>query len=81
MRRRERQAWMELLEAEREAHRKERQELLNRLANPAAVQVDVPLEREPVGPPLRDTLEMAYVGGEVPDGVTVGYSIEGFVDG
>ncbi len=68
--RRERERWMQLLEDEREAHRKERQELLNRLVEPRVV-VDAP--REPrVAVPPHEPIELAYIGREVPAGVTVG---------
>ena len=71
MRHKERAAWMALLENERESHRRERQELLNRIAAPEKRIVD-PVEREPAPPPV-DEKEFAYVGGVVPDGVSVGY--------
>jgi hypothetical protein len=61
-----------LLEAEREAARKERQELLNRIAAPERVVVDgSPAEHKPEPMTLTD-LELSFVGGEVPDGVSVG---------
>lgn len=70
MRRRERERWMKLVEDEREAHRLERQELLNRLAQPDRPLVDVrPVEA--VEPP-HDDAEFAFVGSEVPEGVQVG---------
>lgn len=71
MRQRERDKWMQLLADEREAHRKERQELLNRLAQPETRVVDSPSEPRVAVPP-RDALELAFVGREVPDGISVG---------
>ena len=63
---------MLLLETEREAHRKERQELLNRIAAPAHIQVDTPAEpREPEHMTMED-IELSFVGGEVPPGIDVG---------
>lgn len=64
MRQREREQWMALLAEEREAHRKERQELLNRIAAPERVIVD-PTVYEPVEP-SKDLDELAFVGQEVP---------------
>lgn len=68
--RREREQWMNLLAEEREAHRKERQELLNRIAHPERVIVDA---QEPVVvEPPRDAAELAFIGREVPDGHSLG---------
>ncbi len=72
MRQRERDRWMALLEKEREAARKERQELLNRIAQPARIQVDTPPEPRAAAPMTQDDLELAWVGREVPDGVDIG---------
>jgi hypothetical protein len=63
---------MELLSTEREAHRKERQELLNRLAQPDRIQVDTPAEKREAQPMTTTDLELSFVGREVPDGVSVG---------
>ena len=66
----ERDKWMGLLSTEREAHRKERQELLNRITGQTVVDVsDEPHEAQPMT--LTD-LELSFVGGTVPDGVSVG---------
>lgn len=71
MRQAERDKWMELLTTEREAHRKERQELLNRLAQPETRIVDGPKElREATH--SKEPSELAYIGQEVPPGVSVG---------
>jgi hypothetical protein len=79
MRQRERDRWMGLLSAEREAHRKERQELLNRLAQPQVVRVDAPVEKVVAQTMTTTDLELSMVGREVPDGVTVG-SLRDYVD-
>ena len=72
MRQRERQQWMELLENERDAHRKERQELLNRIAAPERLMVDSsPLPHDPQ-PMSQSDQELAFIGREVPDGVNLG---------
>ncbi len=72
MRQRERDRWMGLLADEREAHRKERQELLNRIAAPERVVVDgAAVPHLPV-PMCRTDQELEFVGREVPDGVSVG---------
>lgn len=63
---------MELIQSEREAYRKERQELLNRIAVPEKRIIDRPEPRE-APPAPRDEAEMAFVGGIVPEGVSVGY--------
>ena len=71
---------MQLLEEEREAHRRERQELLNRIAAPDRPIVDgatVPHEPEPMS---QTDQELSYIGGEVPDGVSVG-SLREIADG
>ena len=73
---RERDRWMQLLADEREAHRKERQELLNRLAKPEARIMDTPKEMR-LATPSRDPIELAYVGQAVPDGVNVGSNRNG----
>lgn len=72
MRQKERDKWMELLSIEREAHRRERQELLNRIAAPERLVVDgSPIEHQPE-PMTQTDQELAFVGREVPDGVSVG---------
>lgn len=71
MRQRERDKWMELLADEREAHRKERQELLNRLAKPDIRVSDAPTEPRVAIPP-KDMAELQFIGREVPDGISVG---------
>ena len=72
MRHRERERWMQLLADEREAHRRERQELLNRIAAPERIVLDPsPVEHRPE-PLSQDDLELAFVGREVPDGASVG---------
>lgn len=69
---RERDKWMALLSTEREAHRKERQELLNRIAYPERLVVDgSPVEHSPE-PMTKEDQELAFVGREVPDGVSLG---------
>ena len=63
---------MELLASEREAHRLERQQLMNRIAAPERVIVDgatIPHEPQPMS---ATDMELAYVGGEVPDGISLG---------
>jgi hypothetical protein len=72
MRQSERDKWMNLLETEREAHRKERQELLNRIAAPAHIQVDTPAEPRQGELMTMEDIELSFVGGEVPDGIDVG---------
>lgn len=72
VRQRERDKWMGLLSTEREAHRKERQELLNRIAAPERVVLDgspVPHAPQPL---TQDDLELSFIGREVPSGATVG---------
>lgn len=77
---RERDKWMALLSTEREAHRKERQELLNRIAAPERLVVDSsPVEHNPE-PMTQTDLELSFVGGEVPDGIDVG-SLRDVTDG
>lgn len=71
MRQTERDKWMQLLADEREAHRKERQELLNRLAKPDIRVNDAPSEPRVVVPP-RDFAELAFIGQEVPPGMNIG---------
>jgi len=62
---------MELLETERESFRKERQELLNRIAAPETRVVDPsPQPHQSVAP--ADQQELAFIGREVPDGISVG---------
>lgn len=69
---RERDKWMALLSTEREAHRRERQELLNRIAAPERLVVDgSPVAHEAQLMTATD-LELSMVGREVPDGVSVG---------
>ena len=68
----ERDKWMALIADEREAHRRERQELLNRIAAPDRPIVDgatIPHEAQPMTP---TDMELAYVGREVPDGISLG---------
>lgn len=62
---------MQLLADEREAHRKERQELLNRIAAPESRIIDSPTELR-IPEPSKDMMELAFIGREVPDGVSVG---------
>lgn len=64
--------WIQLLESEREAHRKERQELLNRIAAPERLVIDgSPIEHQP-DLMTKEDQELAFVGREVPDGVSLG---------
>jgi hypothetical protein len=63
---------MVLLSQEREAHRKERQELLNRIAAPDRVVVDGAVAPHEPQPMTRTDQELEFVGREVPDGVSVG---------
>jgi hypothetical protein len=69
---REREKWMSLLETEREAARRERQELLNRIAAPERVVVDSSSAEHEAQPMTPTDLELSMVGREVPDGVSVG---------
>lgn len=65
--RRERERWMQLLIDEREAHRRERQELLNRIARPEAIVRDAP-DLPPVDQvSVKDLEELAQVGSFVSD--------------
>jgi hypothetical protein len=72
MRTKERDKWMELLASEREAHRRERQELLNRIAAPDRIVLDASPEIHEPQPMSATDMELAYVGGEVPDGISLG---------
>lgn len=63
---------MGLLHDEREAHRKERQELLNRIVAPERLIVDGSPAEHPPQLMTQDDLELSFVGREVPDGVSVG---------
>ena len=72
MRQSEREKWMELLSQEREAHRRERQELLNRIAAPERILMDSsPVEHKPE-PMTPFEQELGLVGQEVPDGMSLG---------
>ena len=68
----ERDKWMALLADEREAHRKERQELLNRIAAPERVVVDSSSAEHKPEPLTPFEQELNLIGGEVPDGVSLG---------
>jgi hypothetical protein len=53
----------------------ERQTLLDRIQHPERPRVPV-VEREPIEPP-KDSAELAYVGGIVPEGIHVGTEPDG----
>ncbi|HTA98663.1 MAG TPA: hypothetical protein VK730_13605 [Solirubrobacteraceae bacterium] len=68
------QAW-EALERALAAAAEERQTLLNRIQHPERPIVPI-VERESIEPP-KDSAELAYVGGIVPEGVIVGTEPDG----
>ena len=80
MRNAEREQWMQLVADEREAHRRERQELLNRIAQPERIVTDSAEKPHEPQPMSATDLELAFIGGEVPAGVDVG-SLRDYANG